>query len=111
MQRKTSRRPWGTARKAINLFLRACVHSYYLRKEYGLRAIKRWLEIPLDSVVARAMKRRAGRGALPAWPGLKHISEEDYAEFQTYGVEWAKSFGLPTTVDLDMSLWLNYRQQ
>src|SRR6266568_1385296 len=42
-------RNWGAARKALNIFLRDVLYSYYLRKEYGFERLERWLELPLDA--------------------------------------------------------------
>ncbi len=49
-------RPWGAARKAINLFLRDALYNQYLNRRFGLDNIEPWLEIPLDSAVARGLK-------------------------------------------------------
>ncbi len=109
MKDKVDGRPWGTARKATNLFLRACIYNHYLRKEYELGSMEKWLEIPLDGVVAKALKRKAGRGKLPPWPGLKHLRPEASEKFQVYAQELAKSLGLPARVFVDNFLWLANR--
>ena len=102
-------RPWGAARKGLNLFLRASLYNYYLREAHALGMIEPWLEIPLDSVTANALKRDAGRGALPQWPGLKHLTPEASAEFQAYAGTLAKQMHLPARVFLDNYLWLANR--
>ena len=102
-------RPWGTARKALNLFLRGCLYNHYLRRAYKLAHIERWLEIPLDSVTANALKRLAGRGQLPRWPGLKHLRKRTSDEFQAYALAYSKRAGLPARVFLDNYLWLKNR--
>ena len=93
----------------MNLFLRSCLYNHYLRKAYGLSAIESWLEIPLDSVVAKALRREATSGELPPWPGLKHLTPEAHARFQSYADKSAKHRGLPARVLLDNYLWLDNR--
>ena len=41
---------WGLARKGLNIFLRNCLYTTYLRDEYGLARADDFFEIPLDSV-------------------------------------------------------------
>jgi hypothetical protein len=65
---------WGAARKALNLFLRDICYNRFLGEHHGLAAAEDWMEIPLDGVVARELKRLAGRGKLPQWPGLKKLT-------------------------------------
>jgi hypothetical protein len=102
-------RPWGTARKAVNLFLRGCLYNHYLRETHSLGRMEPWLEIPLDSVVARALKRLAGRRALPVWRGLKHLTPEESARFQDFAAKRAQAVGLPARAFLDHELWLSNR--
>lgn len=100
---------WGAARKALNLFLRSCCYHHYLREKYGFGTIEEWLEIPLDQVVASALKKKAGRGALPQWPRLVRLSKEDSVKFQAYAAKLAKDMGLPARVHLDVFLWTENR--
>lgn len=51
---------WGTARKAINLFLRDALYNRYLSEHYGLDRIEAFLEIPLDGDVAGALHNLKG---------------------------------------------------
>ena len=106
-------RPWGLARKGVNLFLRDCLYNYYLRREYGLARMGPWLEIPLDSVVAgelRKLAKKAGRGPLPVWRGLKRLTPEENARFQDFAFWYArKKVGLSAVVFLDNYLWPSNR--
>ncbi len=102
-------RPWGTARKATNLFLRACICDHLLRAEFRLSKIELWAEMPLDSVVTTALKRRAGRGQLPGWPGLKRLKHQENHEFQVFAQHYALQLGLPNRLYLDYYLWLRNR--
>ena len=101
-------RPWGAARKAINIFLRDALYNRYLAHRFGLRKLEPWLEIPLDSAVAKGLKRLAGRGVLPPWPGLKHLRKDISDEYQAVAFEMASRKGM-AKVHLDMYLWLENR--
>jgi len=102
-------KPWGAIRKALNLFMRACICDHYLRSTFRLERIEALAEIPLDSVVATALKRKAGRGMLPVWPGLKWLNAEQNHRFQTFAEAYANQLGLPARVYLDNYLWLRNR--
>jgi hypothetical protein len=101
-------RPWGTARKVINIFLRDSLYNQYLCRRFHLQAIERWLEVPLDSVVARALKQRGVRGELPPWPGLKRLTPEVSDKFQDFASQIAQQKGF-ARVHLDIFLWLKNR--
>lgn len=103
------RKPWGIARKALNLFMRSCLYNAYLSRESHLARIQRWMEIPLDGAVARGLKKHAGRGQLPRWPGLKRVGPEDSAQYQEHAEQYARELGLPARVFLDNYLWLKNR--
>ncbi len=75
-------RHWGLARKVLNIFLRDCLYTIYLDEAFGLRKSEMYFELPLDSITAVHLKRAAGRGKLPAWPGVKHLTESLSARFQ-----------------------------
>lgn len=38
--------------------------------------VEQCLEVPLDSISARQLCRAAGRGVLPRWLGVKHLTPE-----------------------------------
>lgn len=99
---------WGAARKAINLFLRDILYNTYLAKRYQFSMIEKWLEIPLDSAVARGLRKRSNRGELTSWPGLKNLSMEVKFLFQSFAEELANKRGL-ARVHLDIYLWLQER--
>jgi len=101
-------RPWGAARKAINLFLRDTLYNRYLCNHFRLSAIESWLEVPLDSAVATGLKRDGQRAELPPWPGLKRLTKPVSDRFQVFARGLAKRKGLER-VHLDMYLWLENR--
>jgi len=100
-------RPWGAARKALNLFLRSAVYNHYIRRAYGLSSTVPSLEIPVDSIVAKGLRKKApGREGLPRWRGLKHLEREEHILFQECADRLAQKKRLPTRVFLDHYLWL-----
>jgi len=101
-------RPWGAARKAINLFLRETLYNQYLNRYFKFGKIEAWLEIPLDRAVAQGLKSEAGRGVLPRWPGLKHLEPNMSDEFQSFAFDHARTLRIER-VHLDMYLWLENR--
>lgn len=78
---RTARR-WGTARKLLNIFLRDCLYSSHLCSAFNLQRAEVAFEVPLDSVTALCLKREVGRGGLPAWPGVRHVTPELSKLFQ-----------------------------
>jgi hypothetical protein len=107
-QLPVANRPWGTARKVINLFLRDALYNQYLSRECMLDKLGEWLEIPLDGAVAKGLKQRAGRGKLPPWPGLKELTRSTSDEFQEYALLCAQQDNMHR-VHLDIFLWLENR--
>lgn len=100
-------RPWGAARKAINLFLREALYNKYLSKNYHLNKIEKYLEIPLDRIVASELKSFA-RKELLHWPGLKKLKKPKSDEFQESATMLSDKNGY-ARVHLDMYLWLKNR--
>ena len=100
---------WGAARKALNLFLRdVCYNRFICLRHPPLAILEPWLEIPLDNLVATALKKHAGRGGLPKWPGLKRLTSVVSQKFQSEAKKWANSEGV-SRVHLDMRIWLRER--
>jgi len=69
-------RHWGTARKALDVFLRDAAYNHYLREYFGLGPVEAWLEIPLDQDTAAGLRRDAPGSGLPRWPGVRHLTPE-----------------------------------
>ena len=101
-------RPWGAARKALNLFLRDALYNQYLNRQFKLQSIEDWLEIPLDSAVSKGLKLQSNRGELPRWPGLKNLQPKDSEDFQAFALNQSNLKGI-SRVHLDMYLWLANR--
>ncbi len=104
------KKPWGVARKALNLFLRSCVYNHYLREANDLDVLEPLLEVPLDSVVGKGLRNESG-GALPPWGTLKTLKSEVSRLFQEHATRLAIERGLPARVFLDNYLWLDGRSK
>jgi hypothetical protein len=102
-------RSWGLARKCLNIFLRDALYTCYLRDEYDLALAEAWYEVPLDSVVVKAMKKKAPRRALPRWLGVKHLDPEDSKKYQAFALTLAEEMGI-TRAHLDTYLWVDGRK-
>jgi hypothetical protein len=102
---RISNRPWGTVRKALNLFLRSCICDVHLRAAFRLEAIEPWAEMPLDSLVAAALRKAASPGELSGWPGLKWLDKKRSDRFQLAAERMRKDRGLPARIYLDYQLW------
>lgn len=97
-------RHWGLARKVLNIFLRDCLYTTYLDDAYDLRKNEAYFELPLDSITGRQLKRAAGRGQLPPWPGVSHLTDALSAKFQKAAATEAVSRGI-SRVHLDAIWW------
>lgn len=97
-------RRWGLARKVLNIFLRNCLYNSYLNAHFGLDRAEALFELPLDSITALHVKRAAGRGALPPWPGVKHLTPLLSAKFQAAAADEAARMRI-ARVHLDAVWW------
>ncbi len=95
---------WGTARKALNLFMRDVVYNKY----FGFSKLESWLEVPLDSKVAEGLKNKPGGNVLPRWRTLKGLESSDSQKFQEFAGEYAKTQKIER-VHLDIYLFLEDR--
>ena len=80
------------------------MYNRYLCPEYHFSTVERWLEVPLDGVVARELRRRAGRGALPHWPTLRRLTPQEHAAYQEFALRLARDWQV-SRVDIDIYLW------
>ena len=95
---------WGTARKCINIFARDALYNHDLRISYDLQKVESWLELPLDSHVAAALKREAGSAHLPQWETIKGLTPEAHEAYQTFANSVARKRGI-ARVHLDLMFW------
>lgn len=99
---------WGAARKALNLFFRDSLYNRYLSEVYSLESIEPFLEIPLDSAVAKGLNKRAFKKILPRWTGLKYLTKTSSDEYQSFAQQESEKMKM-SRVHLDMYLWLENR--
>ena len=76
-----ARNDWGAARKALNLTLRDILYNQYLQEALGFNRIEKWLELPIDGFVAKAI-RKGTESRLPVWRGIKHLTKQDSEDYQ-----------------------------
>lgn len=79
---KTSRH-WGLARKGLNIFLRDCLYTVYLREAFSLQLAEEFFEVPLDSISGTSLHKHAA-GRLPRW---KTVQALDRALSDKYQIE------------------------
>lgn len=101
-------RHWGIARKLLNIFLRDCLYTGELNAAHKLSRAEEAYELPLDSITAKALKREFGRGVLPRWPGVKHVTPELSDEYQAAALELARGMKV-SRVHLDAVWWAQGR--
>ncbi len=95
---------WGSCRKFLNIFLRETLYNCYLRERYNLEIIEPWLEIPLDSHVAKGLHAEQDGNILPRWNTVIGLSKEDNFKYQQFAEKLATSKGI-SRVHLDLFYW------
>jgi hypothetical protein len=99
-------RHWGLARKGLNLFLRECLYTVYLRDAHRLDRAEVFFEVPLDSLSGHALWE-GSRRALPRWKTVRGLNREISDQFQSVASELARQHNV-ARVHLD-ALWLGQR--
>ncbi|MFM7052762.1 MAG: hypothetical protein ACKOYN_11635 [Planctomycetota bacterium] len=101
---------WGLARKLLNIYIRDCVYSRMLCEHYRLAGIEPFLEVPLDSFVAKGLIAEAtARGQtrrLPRWSTIKGLRRADSDLYQRFASDLAAEYG-HARIHLDVLLWGN----
>ena len=95
---------WGLARKLLNIYLRDCFYCTYLNTEFHLGRAEALFEVPLDSITAHGLKLVAGRGKLPVWPRVRHLSPDVSETFQRFATDLARREHI-APVHLDAVYW------
>lgn len=95
---------WGAARKFLNLYLREITYDFFLREKYHLERIEHLLEVPLDSNVAKALRKEEEGARLPRWRGVIHLTPDASAQYQSVAVAVAARMGI-CRVHLDLLYW------
>lgn len=94
---------WGLARKGLNIFLRNCLYTTYLRDEYKLARAENFFEVPLDSVTGARLVEES-RGALSPWKTVRGLRAKASAEYQAVAAALAAEKGV-ARVHLDAVWW------
>ena len=97
-------RNWGTARKALNIFLRDCLYNQFLCSHFAISHVHPWLEVPLDSHVAKGLRNTFEGNTLPKWTTITGLKHELSDRYQEVAGKVAKKLGC-NRVDLDIYLW------
>jgi hypothetical protein len=98
---------WGTARKAINLFLGEVYYHRFVCEAYRLDKIENFLELPLDSQVGNFLYREArktGKANFPRWLGIKYLTASSSKQYHDFAFELAKSIDC-ARIHLDLIIW------
>ncbi len=97
---------WGLARKILNIFLLDCSYTSHLVSAYHLDRSEPFLELPLDSITAKALRKAAKKRGepLPAWPGVKHLTVPISASYQNVAATEGAANGI-ARVHLDALWW------
>jgi len=97
---------WGSARKALNLFLGDAAYHAILRKEYHLDQVEKYLEVPLDSQVANGLITLAEERNvnLPKWKTIRGLLPDESNLYQNFASLYAREIRC-TRIQLDLLLW------
>jgi hypothetical protein len=96
-------RHWGLARKGLNIFLRDCLYTIYLRDAFWLGASEEFFEVPLDSISGKALYEHAA-GKLPRWQTVRGMTPTLSDKYQAEASRVAKLKAIPR-VHLDAIWW------
>jgi hypothetical protein len=98
-----SARHWGLARKGLNIFLRDCLYTVYLRDAFNLGVAESFFEVPLDSLTGRAL-HEASPQTLPRWQTVRGLERSVSDAFQEVASRLARERGI-ARVHLDAVWW------
>ncbi len=101
---------WGSARKFINIFLRGIVYNRFLCEKLGLQQIEPWLELPLDSHVAKGLRGEDNEKRLPPWKTVIGLKQKDSEKYQQFAEIVATRRGIHR-VHLDLYYWRANEQE
>jgi hypothetical protein len=97
-------RHWGSSRKFLNIFMRGALYNRFLCREYRLRRVERWLEVPLDSHVANGLRQEDGGSLLPRWKSVIGLDPITHRQYQAFSSQVARQKGV-VRVHLDLWYW------
>jgi hypothetical protein len=97
-------RSWGRARKGVNIFLRGCLYTCYLRDEYRLDRAEEFFEMPLDSITGAKIVRESKKIVLPQWDTVRDLDLRMSGIYQDAAAILAAEKGI-SRVHLDAMWW------
>ncbi len=105
-------RHWGSARKFFNIFIRNCAYNRFLCEAYRLDIIEPWMEVPLDSHVAKGLKIAAARAGVsaPRWHTVIGLDPVVNDRWQALAQSVAVTEGI-YRVHLDVLYWNSTHMQ
>jgi hypothetical protein len=80
------------------------MYTSYLRDRFRLDRAEFNLEVPLDSITAKELRKHSDRGTLPKWQGIKRVTPKANAAFQRQAQLIADRLGI-ARVHLDTYWW------
>lgn len=95
---------WGSSRKFMNIFLRGVLYNRYLCERYNLYELEPWLEVPLDSHVAKGLRLEKGSHVLPRWRTVIGLTPDQNKVYQDFAESVAASKDT-YRVHLDLLYW------
>jgi hypothetical protein len=100
-------RSWGAARKFLNIYLRGVLYNRHLCDHFGYQVLEPFLEVPLDSHVARGLRdEEGGRSRLPRWRTIIGLTTNVSDAYQDFAEEVARSPKYQVArVHLDIVYW------
>jgi hypothetical protein len=96
-------RYWGLARKGLNIFLRDCLYTVYLREAFSLQLAEELFEVPLDSISGKSLCEQSS-GRLPCWKTVRGLTPSLSDQYQTEASRIAAVKKTPR-VHLDAIWW------
>ena len=95
---------WGVSRKILNIYLRGLMYNRYTCNHYKLYGLEKLLELPLDSHIAKALKKSEQGKKLPRFKGVVHVNKEINSKYQQVAQEIAKQKNI-ARIHLDAIWW------
>jgi hypothetical protein len=96
-------RYWGLARKGLNIFLRDCLYTVYLREAFSLQLAEEFFEVPLDSISGKSLFEKSF-GRLPRWKTVRGLTPALSDQYQIEASRLAVAKKTPR-VHLDAIWW------
>ncbi len=87
-------RSWGAARNVIDLFLREAFYNRYICTQFRLERAEEWLELPLDSNLARRLRSAFPECRLPPWRSPTSLTPAVNSSYQGVAAEIADNKGI-----------------